>query len=283
MNVQTLSVIVGGQACNATCPFCISRMTPNQMTPKPPDVNWRRFETAIYVARAHGATTMMLTGKGEPTLSKDLISAYIRRNARELPIVELQTNGILLAGGKLDPDLAHWEDHGLTTVALSIVHWDRQANEEIYGSSYEVRDLVKKLHDYGLSVRLSVTMLEGYVDGVSAVNQMINFAKSVDAEQLTLTPVNTPYKCDDQTALWAKKHAVPPRVLDFYLPEFLHWHGTKLITLPHGATIFDVDGQNVCLSNCLTPAVKDGTMRNLIFHPDGHLRFDWTHEGSILL
>jgi hypothetical protein len=49
--------------------------------------------------------------------------------------------------------------------------------------------------------------------------------------------------------------------------------------------VFDYKGQNVCLSNCLThePYTDKSVMRNLIFFPDGHLRYDWEYQGAILL
>lgn len=60
-------------------------------------------------------------------------------------------------------------------------------------------------------------------------------------------------------------------------------NGTTLLSLMHGAKVYDVSGQNVCFSDCLT---KDGfteDVRQLIFFPDGHLRFDWQYAGAILL
>jgi hypothetical protein len=46
--------------------------------------------------------------------------------------------------------------------------------------------------------------------------------------------------------------------------------------------VYDVDGQNVCLSNCLSNDPQTGDLRNLIFFPDGHVRWDWQYQGAIL-
>jgi hypothetical protein len=58
----------------------------------------------------------------------------------------------------------------------------------------------------------------------------------------------------------------------------------RIMELSHGAIVYDIDGQNVCVSNCLnTDAVDLGNIRNLIFFPDGHLRYRWDKKGAIIL
>jgi hypothetical protein len=45
MIFQTFSIIVGSMACNACCPYCVSRMTPDHgVSMKVPGVNWRNFD-----------------------------------------------------------------------------------------------------------------------------------------------------------------------------------------------------------------------------------------------
>ena len=100
MRVQTLSIIAGSEACNARCPFCVSKMTPSCGLDelKEPEVNWRNFRKACLLAKQSGVTTAMLTGKGEPTLFPGQISRYLKELMRyEFPLIEIQTNGIMLA------------------------------------------------------------------------------------------------------------------------------------------------------------------------------------------
>jgi len=69
MKIQTFSIVAGTLACNARCPFCISKMTvENGMTLKEPKVNWRNFHKACMLAERSAVSTVMITGKGEPTL-----------------------------------------------------------------------------------------------------------------------------------------------------------------------------------------------------------------------
>ncbi len=65
--------------------------------------------------------------------------------------------------------------------------------------------------------------------------------------------------------------------------SFLESDGTLLMTLIHGASIYDVKGQNVCLTDSLTLTARTDDLRQLIFFPDGHLRYDWQYPGAILL
>jgi hypothetical protein len=64
---------------------------------------------------------------------------------------------------------------------------------------------------------------------------------------------------------------------------FSHVRGNKLMSLPHNAVIYDVNGQNVCLTNALTIEPEDEILRQIIFFPDGHLRFDWQFKGAVLI
>jgi hypothetical protein len=63
-----------------------------------PEVNWRNFRVACRLAERCGVTTAMLTGKGEPTLFPEQITKYLQALSEfPFPIIELQSNGILLA------------------------------------------------------------------------------------------------------------------------------------------------------------------------------------------
>ena len=289
MKIQTFSILVGSQACNACCPFCVSQMTPNHEDIKPKTVNWRNFGVACELAIRAGATTAMLTGKGEPTLWPELISKHLAFLKGKFPLLELQTNGISISTDKIDRDvLFEWYLDGLTTVAISIAHWDSNRNSEIYSRNshkhFEIADLIEKLHTLGFSVRLCAVLLKGWLDSPKSVQEMILHAKQWGVEQLTLTPVNAPAKSDRQDIVrWVEEHRLTTEMSQIH--EHLRNIGDTIMCLPHGAEVFDYEGQNICLNNCLDtrPINGDHTIRNLVFHPDGHLRTDWQHSGSIIL
>lgn len=302
MRISTLSVVVGSSACNARCPFCVSHMTPQAgVALKPPAVNWRNFKKACRLAQLAGTTTVMLTGKGEPTLFPDRIAEYLAAlGSYDFPLIELQTNGIVIgdrATGSVQPDrsersewdarLSEWYALGLTTIALSVVHQDAEANRRIYAphrKDYpDLARTVRILHRHGFSVRLTVTMLKGHVDSPEAVLGLAEFARANGVAQLTVRPVARPAESRDPVAAkWVDEHAVPNAALEG-ISRALEAEGTPLMDLPHGARVYDVRGQNVCLTDCLVVKPDAAELRNLIFFPDGALRYAWQHDGARLL
>jgi molybdenum cofactor biosynthesis enzyme MoaA len=291
MRIQTFSIVTGSEACNARCPFCISKMTPPLgVRLQEPDVNWRNFRIACQLAMRCDVTTIMLTGKGEPTLFPGQITKYLQALSDfQFPIAELQSNGVTLAD---QPDvysrhLHTWYHLGLTTIALSIVHYLPEKNRLVYlphrESYIDLPLLIQLLHDHGLSVRLACVLANGLIDSRQALQELIGFAKQHQVEQLTIRPVNRPTSSRNQEAYdWTHRYYLQPEQLGD-IRDFLEQNGKLLMTLIHGAQVYDVGGQNVCLTDSLTLEARSDDLRQLIFFPDGHLRYDWQYPGAILL
>lgn len=301
MKIQTLSVVVGGAACNARCPFCVSRMTGPMNEPETQkenelidSVNWRNLQIASRLAVRGGCTTAMLTSKGEPTLWPRLITSYLEALGKHFPILELQTNGITLRKSYEDGQQDHylntlytlfnWYAAGLTTIAISTAHFDHSKNQEIYGKNYgEINSkLINILHEIGFSVRLCCIGIGGYIGDYISLKHMISFAKELKIEQLTYTSVNFPeFSADDEAADWVKKHLPQTRQIIDCINDSPN--ASKIMELSHGASVYDVDGQNVCINNCLNNNPIDDNIRNLIYFQDGHLRYRWDKKGAIIL
>ena len=289
MHFQTFSIVVGTRACNAHCPFCISKQTGLFGTPV--KVNWRNFHIACNLAQMAKTTTVLLTGKGEPTLYPSHITETLEHlRGYKFPLKELQTNGmIMVKDARLDMDayLREWYDLGLTTIALSVVHWDADYNKRIYnpnGEHYDLKALINRLHSIGFSVRLCVMMLKGYIDSPVMVGRMIDFAQTNKVEQLTFRNIHAIEVTDNPAVTqWTKEHALEAyQVQD--ITRGVQGTGTLLHHLMHGMDVYDVEGQNVCLGNCLTNDTngKD-EFRSLIFFPDGSLFYDWQFKGARIL
>jgi molybdenum cofactor biosynthesis enzyme MoaA len=294
MKVQTMSIVVGTQACNACCPFCIAGMTPDAGV-LPADanlINWRNFKIACQCASKAGVLTILLTGKGEPTLYPDLISAYlqhIRESGEKFPFIELQTNGIRMATkDMLDYFMVEWYEKGLTTICLSMVHYDNERNAEIYqphrkGDPMDLVKLITKLHQFGFSVRLSCMLVKGYVDTVDELKKLLDFCRDNKVEQLTVRPIAAPDHTEDvKIADWVRVHTVPGIPLDA-MAQYVHTNGDAVLELPHGATVYDINGQNLCWANCITTNKSLEEMRQIIFFPDGKIGYDWKYRGAILI
>ena len=148
MKVRTFSVVAGTTACNAKCPFCVAKMTPLQGMNRRAMINNRNLKIACRLAEKADVTTALITGKGEPTLYPDMISSYLVQLSQHFPLLELQTNGLILANPKSDLHLKQWYELGLTTISLSVVHYDDKRNDEVYtaGKGYiNLVELINKL------------------------------------------------------------------------------------------------------------------------------------------
>lgn len=287
MKIQTLSIIAGGAACNARCPFCISQMTGKDILVEP--INVLNFDKACRLAQISDVTNVIITGKGEPTLYPDQITDYLKHLQKYyFPIVELQTNAIVfsLEKEKYSPYLKQWHEMGLTFIAVSIVHYDpekNRANYIPYEKNYpDLGDLTKYLHSFGFSVRLTCTMVKGCVDSAIEAKAMVKKSQEWGAEHLTLRKVATPKISQNATVYaWTKAHELTSNNMS-EIESYLNENGNRIGAFDYGGSIYDVDGQNVCFTNALTLKTDSEDFRQAIYFPDGHVRFDWQYRGAII-
>lgn len=294
MKIQTFSIVIGTKACNASCPFCISKQTGFFGTPI--KVNWRNFAIACKLAQKAETTTVLLTGKGEPTLYPDHVTETLKAlKDYDFPLIEMQTNGLTIASGKVsDETLKTWYDLGLTTIALSVVHWSGDRNREVYcpnGTHYNLSTVIAKLQAIGFSVRVCVMFLNGYIDNPEKVRVMIDFCKQNKVAQLTFRNITASEVTDNpEVTKWTREHALCSAQLNGIVKYFqgdgmsIKPAATLLQHLMHGMDVYDVDGQNVCLGNCLTRDTNQtNEFRQLIFFPEGSLYWDWQYKGARIL
>ena len=306
-DVETLSIVVGTPACNARCPFCVSKMTPlngmdekDKLAEKSFSINTRNLRKACMAAFQGRCKTVMFTGKGEPTLAPWEITAYLKalkemfNGSFEFSFIELQTNGIAIAENpeKYAPYLKDWYDLGLQTIAVSVVHFDPEENRKIYlpykKSYIDLPAFFKLLHSYGFTVSLTCIMTRDRIGSINRFKEMIAFARENKVEQLTLTPVNKPADfSDDNDAeraawLWTNDNHIEVEDLEA-IRHNIESVGSYILTLAHGAKVFDYEGQNVCMNQCLTVQPENKELRNLIFFPNGDVRYYWQYPGAILM
>ncbi len=288
MKIQTLSVIAGTTACNACCPYCISKMTPKQGVEfKEPEVNWRNFSKACRLAQISQVTTVLITGKGEPTLFPEQLTKFLE-NMREFsfPLIELQTNGLLLCTQEYDQYLKKWYSLGLTMIAVSVLHYAQEKNKDLLQANtahFDLEKLIEKLHKFGFSVRLNCILTKDYTDNVEEVFELIKKTKEWKVEQLSLRKLGLPFKSQDKKIEnWVKNHSLSDLQIE-KINDALEKQGSKIMTLENGGVVYDVNGQNVCLTDCLTLSPESENLRQIIFFPDGRLRFDWQFEGAVLI
>jgi hypothetical protein len=300
MNVSTFSVIVGDPArpaCQAKCEFCVSKMTYspdgfNSATKH--SIDYVNLKKACRIASAKGVVSALLTGKGEPTLYPEEIEFYLMQLDDYFPLIDLQTNGILLEGSRLNGEgsskitsttLKNWRYNGLSTIAISMVHFNPQRNAEIYGATIDLAKLVEYLRGMGFSIRLCCVLMKGNISNWGDVKSLISFAKTADVQQLTIRPVRVPLHdlCrNEEVYRWCADHALSEDDENSIF-NGLESEGHYLTTLAHGAPVYDVNGQNICMADCLPIDKPVGSSIQMIYWPDGRIRYDWQFAGSVLL
>lgn len=283
MQILTYTAVVGTARCNVRCPFCVAVMTPHY--PKLEEINIPNLKAGADLSVRGGATTFLITGKGEPTLYPEQITEVLLAVGEKFPIIELQTNGLRIASGELDNSLPEWRRLGLKTVAVSVVHWDADKNALMNPRETDkmpdLAALVRKIKGFGLTVRLSVVMVKGGIDDVTKFATFIEWARANGVDQMTFRPVTRPEEADGKVSEWVRGNCITEGLVQ-ECHMFLRNMGTHLLSLSFGAEVFDVKGQNVCLTNCLTLDETGKEIRQLIYCSDGHIRYDWRYEGAIL-
>ena len=290
MKYKLLSAIVGTDACIASCPFCVSGVLLDCKNMICPETNWRNFDICCNIANRSDVDTVMLTSRGEPLLFPDQITAYLEYlQKHHFPFIELQSNLIPVGMNfnKYNDYLKKWYELGLTTICISVVSENKEKNQRNYtpdGNYMDLSDVIRRLHEIGYSIRLACVLCKGITHTIEEVKKVIMYAKSLGVEQLTLRPVNNEFR-RESAAEWIKNHCLTVDDKQA-IQEYLQTDGTILLNLDRIGCVYDVNGQNVMFSEPLNKDTRDidpENGRQLIFFPDGHIRYEWEKEGGILL
>ncbi len=285
MKIQTFSIVVGGNMCNANCPYCVSKLTGKSTCgDRLEDINERNFHKACQFAKMSGVSTVLLTGKGEPLLYPDHIGKYLHMLKKyEFPFIELQTNGIRLLEVS-SPHLNRWYNLGLTTVSLSCASWDTLVNKRIYSKKYQgVFTYSRIAHDAGFSVRISCVMLKNEVGNRQRVEVFAGICNAEGVEQFTVRPVANYSDGDNQeVSTWIEENRPDSKDI-LEMQEYFEYNAYLLLELAHGAKVYDYKGQNISINTCLTHRPDPNDIRQLIYFPDGKLMYDWVHKGAIII
>ncbi len=293
----TLTAVVGDKNCVNDCGICISKMTPDDYVSQgKTDIDLIEFRRALQAASVFSAKYFLITGKGEPTIYPETIEELLDES-QIIPFIrrELQTAGNLIATGgeKYDSFLSSWRKKGLDVVAVSIYHHNDEINKRMFrpksGSFYNLSELIEKIHSRDLRVRLSCVMLKDCIDSPEQVQGLIEYAKENGVFQLTLRTADTPSRPVDSELSRRTIEYTQGNMLDEEqlreISSFLESTGRICGKLPHGAVIYEVDKQNVCITTGLTDDVEQNEkrttdageykIRQLIFFAPNILTSSW--------
>jgi molybdenum cofactor biosynthesis enzyme MoaA len=285
MKAASLSVNLAGP-CNASCPFCISKLTGHGESQK---FNMKAMQKAFSYASYHGVDTVLITGKGEPTLKEELTSLVIDRAHKVgFPIIELQTNGYML--WKNPKMLEIFENVGLTTVAISIADFIPRINNKIIGlpEDYNYKEVIEHANELGLLCRISFNMTHPSASNIGGIKAGARMIKAKGAHQLTLRELGIPneYNKNDSKQIgvvnWIEKNSISSQTLKKIIKEVCN-EDRKLRTVSYGPSVYDYCGLSTVVASCMTDNSNPEEIRSLILQPNGHLYHSWNYEGSIIL
>jgi hypothetical protein len=270
LKAENLTISVPNAGCEKNCPYCVSRMTGYVDNDYPKML--RNVNKVIHVARAAEVTSVLFTGKGEPTLAyPQLIELAGLFNFWPL---ELQTNGIGLSCGD-DSLLSGLYDAGFDVVAVSI---DNREELDAY------RELFSRIGREGLISRITVNITD--LLGEIAFSELLAYCRTNKISQLTLRRIVTPEDPKDaRTADWIARHAHDSdyRSLMEQARLLVSEHGRLIRTLNHGVEVYDCGGVSFSYSDyCIQEHNLGDNVRSLVFLEDGHLYTSWNSPASIL-
>jgi len=281
MNAATLNVCTG-DFCNADCPFCISKLTGRRFLRQSP--RWEsKLVNACRYATMSGAKTAIITGKLEPTYQNcpHRLFRVIKCLAEHFPVVEIQTNGILLNR----ECLGQMADAGLTTVSLSAVSPLLEPNLILSENYRDPAETAADCVAVGLLVRLSVVATKQHCLTVGQAMQQVRQAKKLGFAQVTFREMGLPSGSLDslppagaKVVQWITDNKVSLAELQKHLGEN---YQQLLPAFPWGAMVFGVEGVSVCLTDCLSPP-RTKEFRYLIYDRDGHLRYMWDRPEAVI-
>lgn len=274
MRAQNLAISVPttmAGICDKNCEYCVSRMTGYMKSNR--KLMHRNLPKVKELAHVGQVTSVLLTGKGEPTMNRTDLN-WLMEEFNHLPL-ELQTNGL-----RLSKDLVYLVDLaycGLNTLAVSIDSL-KMFNE------YET--MFRKSKELGLINRVTLNITNKIPDDIPFDNlAAICISSGVDQLMLRNVVIPSNVSTDTKEAQWIEKNVDP--LLYFRLQQELRdrckKEGMLLRRLNFGSTVYDYHGVSVTYSDYCVQDDNDGEdIRSLIFMEDGHCYTSWNSKASIL-
>jgi MoaA/NifB/PqqE/SkfB family radical SAM enzyme len=286
----TFTICAGTSACPNKCKICISELTGKHGFDTT-SVPWDVFQHAIHVAMNYHAENVLITGKGEPILYPDQVKQYLfiaKQHKDEFTRFELQTSGDGMDAATFLRNLVDWKNCGLDVVALSLYHYDDKENDDLFrpvsGHREPIASKMRAIKEAGLKLRLTFVMMKGYIDSPGEVEKCLKLASDAGAFQTTFRSLGMPEESKNPEVERFVKERLLSKTQEETIKKWFDVFGHACDKLPFGGTVYEIFGQNACLTTCLDQCNGTDELRNLIFFPDGTLATSWEHpRGTALL
>ncbi len=277
MRAQNLTIAIPNKGCDKNCPYCVSKMTGAISTNE--TLLLRNLPKVKRIARAAQVTSVLLTGKGEPTLNLPWTERLIEEFA-EWP-VELQTNGLRLAADMKNHNGAIIDKLAIAGLNLLAFSLDQITQFD------DLAPMFSALRKRGILVRVTLNVTD-LLDAELTFDEALQRCKQSQAQQFSLRQITIPNHVnlsgDEASAVasWIKTHG-KPELYDKLVGQMKERSTHLLRELPYGAKVYDVDGVAVTYFDyCVQDNHGDDDVRSLILQEDGHLYTSWNSLASAL-
>ena len=264
MKANNITICVPSLGCTRSCPYCISKMTPDSIgTAK---FNEERVRLSLSFAQTLGATSLLITSRGEPLKNMEDVRMILKVAREKLIPTEIQTNGDV---GEYARELA---EGGLSVYVVSI---DNAGQVERQSGLY--RDILAN------SMILRWTVVLHDVSMKMSVHEWLALAETHGVRQLTFRKLTVPSNPRDTVpAKWIEDNV---HNLGDWMRELEKYVANRKVvrTLSFGPKV--VEAGSISLTYfpyCIQESGNEDELRSLILRDDGHVYTDWNSMASVL-
>jgi cyclic pyranopterin phosphate synthase len=238
------SVLPVARACQCECAFCFSHSSISDL-PRG-RARWSAAALAGYYrwARSRGATRLVVTGGGEPTLDPEAVILAVALGREVWDEVTCFSNAARIDGALA----ARLAGAGLSYLCWSRHHWDDARNREIMGAAApSLAEVAARCA--GLRLRATCVMHRGGVETADDARRYIAALAPLGVREFTFKHTYVAYARSlfrgSRQDAWCRDHQVEG--------DLFEGEGEVVSALPWGPRVRDIEGVRVCFYQEPTP------------------------------
>lgn len=276
INAENLTISIPGTHCNKSCPYCISKITP--------DVSFndllymRNLKKVKEFARIANVSSVLITGKGEPTLNKKFLE-IVAREMNNFPL-ELQTNGLVFN----KPNWNHFlYDIGFNNISISL-DFIKEYPEDTLKRIKIFFDDNSRMAD--MTIRLAINITDHVPEEYLDINFYVDLCSQYNVSQIIFRNIVNPGYINHKNKYsdWINDNTKMKKyfeILNSFLKIVNKGDAYIIRNTKFGMSVYDYKGLSIALSNyCIQETNNTNDIRSLIYQVDGHLYMSWNSKAS---
>jgi len=295
IDVQSCSIDVPGQ-CPNHCKCCVSELHKTKKFMNnilgncnfaDNDLRFQEYRDRLAYVREKTDTAVLTGTASEPVFNRAFLMFFDRVNkSLSAPFynIEIQSAGI----GMDFETLQLLKMIGIKTIALSLFSTDSIINNEIQQSPkklyYDIKELCSRIKTFGFNLRLCYNFnIEGFGKDspTSLADKLINFAKSMDADQITFRKLYHNNDDNFKETIWVKENQFDNEFFDI-LAAYIKDIGCFKRTLTFGADLYTIKGMSTIIDSDCMAKNNIISLKYLIIRRNIKIYSDWDDEGSLI-